>query len=378
MRRKKKQSIYALLAVLVLMISIGYAYLSTNLKINGTSKIHNATWDVHFENAEATANSTVTPTTAPSAPAASKLQEISYDVTFDTPGDIYEFTVDVVNGGRIDAMIESFTSKIKVGDAAEQDVSASTLPSYLDYAVTYEDGTAIANNHLLAAGDTETIKVTVTFKRDITNAQLEEAAGKTITLNLGTNYVQADKNAQEVSRTITGIRYTTNIYDYSKEGYNSVWINQKMPSDITFYETVAEARANYNNSTIYLKHKIENDIVTESYVCFEKDSNTYCLRGLDGYGDEDAPWECKSEYRTSEEECMVPYYESNKEVLISAFGSSRCGDEDEFFSNGTTFYDFGCGGSGFAVNVHSDGYVHVEGGGVNSYIERYGYSYLSK
>ena len=148
MRRKKKKSMYVALLALVLMISIGYAFLSANLKINGTSRINDVTWDVHFENAEATENSTVTPTTAPSAPAASKLQEISYDVTFDTPGQIYEFTVDVKNGGSIDAMIESFTSKIKIGDGTEQDVSSSTLPSYLDYAVTYEDGTAIADNHL--------------------------------------------------------------------------------------------------------------------------------------------------------------------------------------------------------------------------------------
>ena len=206
MRRKNKKTMYVALAALVLMISVGYAFLSANLRINGTSRIDDVTWDVHFENAEATANSTVTPTTAPNAPAASKLQTISYDVIFDTPGQIYEFTVDVVNDGTIDAMIESFTSKIKIGAGEETTILAdkSNLPAYLDYDVTYEDGTAIANNHLLAASDSETIKVTVTFKRDITNAQLADAAGKEITLNVGINYKQTDGTETSVphSRTV--------------------------------------------------------------------------------------------------------------------------------------------------------------------------------
>ena len=51
-----------------------------------------------------------------------------------------------------------------------------------------------------------------------------------------------------------------------------------MPNTITIYQKPALAMIAFSNRPFYLKHEIENDIVKESYVCFEKDSNTYCLR----------------------------------------------------------------------------------------------------
>ena len=62
MNKKKGKSKYALVLVLFLLvgITIGYAALETALNIKGTSSIgENSTWDVHFENAEVTANNTV-------------------------------------------------------------------------------------------------------------------------------------------------------------------------------------------------------------------------------------------------------------------------------------------------------------------------------
>lgn len=51
MRRdlQKRNMIFAILVVL-LLLTIGYATLTTNLTINGTSKINNSTWNIHFNN----------------------------------------------------------------------------------------------------------------------------------------------------------------------------------------------------------------------------------------------------------------------------------------------------------------------------------------
>ncbi len=47
---KKKKNIFLLFVFLLLSISIGYALLSSNIKINGISKMFNSKWDIHFNN----------------------------------------------------------------------------------------------------------------------------------------------------------------------------------------------------------------------------------------------------------------------------------------------------------------------------------------
>ncbi len=47
---KNKKSLKITLAVILLVISIGYALLNANLTINGTSNFARTTWNIHFEN----------------------------------------------------------------------------------------------------------------------------------------------------------------------------------------------------------------------------------------------------------------------------------------------------------------------------------------
>ena len=187
---KERKYIPLILLLILLLVSVGYALLSTTLNINGTSKIAATSWDIHFENVQTTSNSNVTPTTAPSAPIGNKPIVITYDVSLVNPGDTYEFTVDVVNAGTLDSIIEDYTSTIKVGEGSKEIVSPSTIPSYLNYYVEYSDGTAIEQDHVLDAGNRETIKVSVGLKNDITLEQLQQIEGTTIYLEVGMTYKQ--------------------------------------------------------------------------------------------------------------------------------------------------------------------------------------------
>ena len=187
MRRNKKKNIVFVLLFLIVGLSVGYSLLRTNLRINGTSKIKNSTWDIHFENVVVNTDSVELSTGDVAATISSNTTEVSYTVTLNTPGDFYEFTVDAVNAGSIDGMIESVTSKLN-------DTVITTLPAYLDYSVSYSDGVAIAPNHLLKAGESETYKVRVEFKKDIENSELPTTA-QTLSFNFEVVYVQADENA---------------------------------------------------------------------------------------------------------------------------------------------------------------------------------------
>lgn len=176
--KKGRGSFIAILVlVLVLGISIGYAALSTTLNINGSTTIGKSSWDVHFANVIETAGG-VTATKA-AAITAGQTTEVTYEVTLPTPGTFYEFTVDVVNAGSLDAK----TSAIPT-------LGGNTQPTIFNYTVTWSDGSPITANTALAAGDKKTVKVRIEYKKDITAAQLP-SADTALSLTCSIPYVQA-------------------------------------------------------------------------------------------------------------------------------------------------------------------------------------------
>ena len=197
MKKKRRNDLFrVLLFILLMIVSIVYAVLSTNLKINGFSKINNSNWDIHFANVVVNSNSVSIGTGDQAATiTANNNTEVTYTVTLSKPGDFYEFTVDAVNAGSIDGMISAIVSKLNntVIDTNHP------LPNYLSYSVTYSDGIELANNQYLKAGDTETYKVRVEFLKDIENNQLP-SSDQNLSFSFSVTYVQADDNAVEVNR----------------------------------------------------------------------------------------------------------------------------------------------------------------------------------
>ena len=93
-------------------------------------------------------------------------------------------------------MIDSVSSKL-----GTTEIVSGTLPSYLTYSVTYSDGVPITSKQILAGnGGTETIKVRLEFKKDVTANQLP-GENTTLALNFQVNYVQADNTAEPVGGT---------------------------------------------------------------------------------------------------------------------------------------------------------------------------------
>ena len=177
------------LTIILMLFTIGYAYLRTGLTINGTGYINKAEWDVHFENIVAKTGS-VTPITAPSI---SNDTSVSFSVSLDNSGDFYEFNIDVVNDGTIPAMIDSISLSPTL--TTEQS-------NYFEYGVTYSDGIAILPKHLLNPSTTETLRVFFNYKEndDIEMNPLED---QNFQFRLTLNYVQADDTASSVPRPVS-------------------------------------------------------------------------------------------------------------------------------------------------------------------------------
>ena len=376
-REQKRKNVLVLLVVLLCSLGLGYALLRTNLTINGISKIKGNTWDIHFENLNVTDGSVELSTGDVAAVIGSNTTEVSYTVTLNQPGDFYEFTVDVVNAGSIDGMVELVTSKLN-------DAVITTLPAYLDYSVSYSDGVEILPNQYLKAGETETYKVRIEFKKDISSSDLPTSV-QTLTLDFGVAYIQADNTATEVEHLLNGIVYTVNKYDsnVTNPKNNKVWINQEYPETIPYFETPAEAlsaiaTASSKDLPCYLKYKVVNGIVTEQYVEFVVTdamaqanagmvAGTYTLRGERTYDVDTSSYIVDESY-------ISPYYEANKEVMKTAFGyatnTSRCSESGT--GRSSHFY---CGVSGLYANAYARGYVDASSSSGSCYVNGGGYAY---
>lgn len=139
-----------LLALSILTMSIGFAVRSDKLQINGTTTIgESPKWNVHFDNVEVSPNSVSGESVRKAATINNEESTfINYDVVLTSYEDCYEFTVDLVNDGNMDAKINSIIYTLS--DEANE---------YLDYSIEYEDGTKVLEGDELLKKSTKKIKV---------------------------------------------------------------------------------------------------------------------------------------------------------------------------------------------------------------------------
>ena len=182
-RRKVNKPLLYFVFFVFASITVGYAALSTTLSITGKGTLSKNSWDIHFENLVIVDNGASVVTTAPTID--STKTKISFNITLSKPGDTYEFTVDAVNKGTIDAMLSGFSTTSLTTDQQK----------YLTYTVTYSDGATISTKDYLKKGTSETIRVKVRFKEDLTSADLPSSA-ETLNLTATLIYVQADSTAK--------------------------------------------------------------------------------------------------------------------------------------------------------------------------------------
>ena len=185
-----KDNIKILLIILILGLGIGYAYINSDLNINGTAQVNSANWDVHWANVQVSTGSV-----SANSPTISNQTTVNYSVVLNLPGDYYEFTVDAVNCGSIDAMIDSIDSKLN-------GVTITTLPDYLNYTVTYSDGVALQPNHQLLHNTTEKYKVRIEYRTDIELNQIP-ATNQTLSLQFTVTYRQATDDAIAVPHPVS-------------------------------------------------------------------------------------------------------------------------------------------------------------------------------
>lgn len=171
--RNKKRDRTMLFLILLLAISVGYAAISTTLKITGTASVATNTWGIYWDVPVVTSGSVTdtvpTRTQDSNNPSNTKLV---WSIELALPGDYYEFTVDVVNESSLDAMITSINN-----------TASPTLPSYIKYTVTYADGRSIANNQLLRKATVSGNTTTPTREKYLVRVEYDSVNATSSTLN---------------------------------------------------------------------------------------------------------------------------------------------------------------------------------------------------
>lgn len=255
-RRKVNKPLLYFVFFVFASVTVGYAALSTTLSITGKGTLSKNSWDIHFENLVIVGNGASAVTTAPTID--STKTKVSFNITLSKPGDSYEFTVDAVNKGTIDAMLSGFSATSLTTDQQK----------YLTYTVTYSDGATISTKDYLKKGTSETIRVKVRFKEDLTSADLPSSA-ETLNLTATFVYVQADSTAKERAKpSILCIRDNTATSE-------DLMLGDKLYCDVNGDGT-------YNESTeifYYLKDLdsdstsavlIYNNVTSPDYVAYSK------------------------------------------------------------------------------------------------------------
>lgn len=187
MKKNKTKIWVALILLMFVSGSIGYAALSTNLSISGSATVAKTGWNVHFENVRTDTNNTnVTPTKAVTLDSTTS---VSYSVSLKKPGDVYTFYVDVVNDGTLDAKISQLTMG-GVSTAQDVYIDYDLLEVAFDTDGSFLGATDVNVGDVIRAGATRTLQVSVAFASNVTTSQLPTTA-QTLNLTLSMTFVQA-------------------------------------------------------------------------------------------------------------------------------------------------------------------------------------------
>lgn len=109
-KSRKRNAIVLALIVLLIATAIGYAAFASQLEITGSASA-NGSWDVHFENASITKNTTGNSVqlTTGGTDSVGTGDGLDVAVLLEYPGDTATVSVDIVNDGSVAAVLKGLT-----------------------------------------------------------------------------------------------------------------------------------------------------------------------------------------------------------------------------------------------------------------------------
>ena len=195
--KNNRKVLYGLVALALLLsvvgISIGFAAMSQDLKIEGTAEVTPASWNILFKDLGEAQE--VGDGLELDDPTLSTTIIKDFDVRLTKPGDSVSYTFKVANDGTIDAKLSDIQfgtptyTGTATGDAKTSD--EAIVAENLKFTLKYLDGTTesdLAVNDTLAHDTYRTLKLTVAY--DESADELPTAAVEIEGLSVTLTYVQ--------------------------------------------------------------------------------------------------------------------------------------------------------------------------------------------
>ena len=319
---KQKRNILIMMFALVVIMGIGFAAYSQQLQIKDTSSI-DSNWDIYISNVTPgtkEAGTLVGGATGTGSPDPDIKTQANLTTDLKYPGDSITYTIDVTNGGTVDAEVE----KVELKPLKENTV--------IKYSIIDE-----ANIQYLNAGDTKQFKVKVEYDPTKTGTATDEEKSNKLTLTI--DYVQKGTGSGTYvpggsMDTFTGTVYSRNILT----GAEDVEENYINPGDTI--EKIKGYMEDYTtlSSSYFLKHIMNNGVVESSEVCFIH-NGLHCIKPNE--------------------------YETSKASLLTIFGEDACG---------VFGYYVRCSTGAFGVHAYDDGSVDADDGTTGCVVDSSGYA----
>lgn len=174
----------SLVVVCVFTLSIAYAALNAVLTIQGNAEVVASTWNIYLDNLKANPGNADYRGTF----TISSYNTMEFETKLKKPGDYFEFSLDIVNDGSVDAMIANV---IKTPDLTTEQAK------FLKYEVSYANNEPINNKQLLRKGTKTPIKVRIEYRKDLSNDDLPKEQ-LVLNLTLTFEYTQSDDTGTDV------------------------------------------------------------------------------------------------------------------------------------------------------------------------------------
>lgn len=159
------------LGLAIIFMSVGYAAYD-RVKITSPEGVEVPLWDVHLENLKKTNSSTITNEKIIDY---LKLNEEKTQVTFGVslvPGDVFEFTIDVINSGKFDGKLNNYFFE-EVSGADTTGITYELIGATMD--------------EVLSTGEFSTKTVRITAATNV-----ENTLAKTYSFKLGMYYIPTE------------------------------------------------------------------------------------------------------------------------------------------------------------------------------------------
>ena len=278
---KQKRNILIMMFALIVMMGIGFAAYSQQLQIKDTSSI-DSNWDIYIS--KVTPETPVGGATGTGSPDPNIKTQANLTTDLKYPGDSITYTIDVTNGGTVDAEVE----KVELKPTKQNTV--------IKYSIIDE-----ANIQYLNAGDTKQFKVKVEYDPTKTGTATEEEKSNTLTLTIdyvqkgtGTGTYVPGGNMDAFTGTVYSREVLTNV-NFSDETWkkeNLIWTGDSLEKIKGYAEDYTSLNSNY-----FLKHIMNNGKVESSEVCFIH-NGLHCIKPNE--------------------------YETSKASLLNIFGEGPC------------------------------------------------------